>query len=141
MPKGQLLWVELALYSYQIDRKNFLNEIRMTLFEQMKTFDLGVFYHHNLNFSDTWINFKADNNLYDFNVYSVEWNETTIIWKFNSKEIMSTKLEMFLPDLNDMDIYINLGVGGKRFDTKYIYLDEIRLSNTSRRLCPVLPIG
>ena len=135
MPKGVLLWVDLALWPN--NRKETLTTIKITLFDQLRTFNIGVFYRKNPNrtskIKNTSKNFNSDNNLNEFNVYSVEWNEKTIIWKFNTKEIFSAKLAEIYPELNQMHIYISQGVGGKRFDTKYVSVNDI-----TRWDCPTL---
>ena len=125
MPKGELLWADLSLWSVDKKENRTVKRIRMILFDQLKTYNLGVFYEQDKNINTTWRNVR-DNNLNQFNVYSVEWNETTIIWKLNYKEVFAAKLINIYPELNRMQIGLIQGVGGKRFDYKYNFVSDIK---------------
>ena len=94
-------------------------------YQKVNELDVSVDYNDNEKFKNTWTLFTALNPN-EFNVYSVEWNETTIIWKLNSRKTLSANLEKIFPGLNEMHILIWQAVGGYVFETKDISLNDLK---------------
>ena len=130
MPEGELLWTEFVLFP--LNGRKILHSIRICFYQQLKSYDYALFYNDGLNLTDTKYTYTTDNDLNQFNEYSVEWNETTVIWSFNSKQLLIRKIEIFLPELERMSLFMKLGVGGRGlFDTRYISVKDISWNSST----------
>ena len=124
MAKGEFLWDELLMWPFERNRAVHLVKI-IKYYQKVNELDVSVDYNDNEKFKNTWTLFTALNPN-EFNVYSVEWNETTIIWKLNSRKTLSANLEKIFPGLNEMHILIWQAVGGYVFETKDISLNDLK---------------
>ena len=136
MPKGEFLFVEIGLWPFQ--RKSTVNIIKIIELRPVEVI-ASVDYHKTSK--NTWTDYHSViDNPNQFNVYSVEWNETAVIFKFNSRQTLIANLEKIYPELNEMHLSIKHGVGGRLFDgwpggrpDKDISLNKLRHWN-----CPSL---
>ena len=74
--------------------------------------------------------YKTNSNLNDFHTYVVEWNESTIVWKFDERahlviNISEKLLDHYNPFASPFKLVLTLGVGGQFFINQVLTLDDV----------------
>ena len=109
MPQGDALWAEMILRN-RGTRQESLNWIRINMFNGKDWVSKGVWY---INRQYERNSYRVDNKL-GFHVFSIERNNTHIIWRYDNLEITPVhNLSSLHPEeLDKLELVVTLGVGG-----------------------------
>lgn len=130
LPRGKMLrpaiWMSAATYSGQWPRDG---QIDVMTNIQTKMLGNGL---HFLSYKNEYfgVDLKTDSNLNDFHTYSVEWNRSTIVWKFDERPHLVANITELLsnhynPFASPFILKITLGVGGQFFINQVLTLDDV----------------
>lgn len=104
-------------------RDHSISSITITQHSQIKVLESRVDFRR--KFNSSYVPVFTDSNLNDFHLYSIEWNETQIVWKFDSKTIHFYNFNnQYFDEIIDFTLYISLGVGGSLFQKQYLTFDS-----------------
>ena len=128
MPRGKSLFVLMALYS-NINDKN-KDYLYINLNRGLKILENAINFTNNVQ---KWME-VTEHNLNEFHLYSFEWSERQMIWKFDSQVIQTYKFESRLSEYDKLNLDISLSVGVNHFKNPNVY----NISNDW--VCPSLAI-
>ena len=125
-PKGDFIWTDFKLISYEKEVEIFLMKFKQQAIIEQE------FIHGNESSNRIM---DSEVNLNDFRIYSVEFNETEMIWRIDGSETYRKNISGIFDQEPNLRIQLHFGVGGDLFGDP-----EVNVKPFEETDCPSLII-